>query len=166
MPQADQRVTKERYLLIPRTLIFIRCGEHFLFIKGAADKKLWANKYNGIGGHVERGEDIQSSAERELLEETGLTTQISLKGFVTVDTEEKIGIGIFVFLGEYHGGELILSPEGNLEWLRISDLDLYPLVEDVQLFIQRIIRMKAGDPPFNAHSTYNEDKKLIVNFRD
>ena len=166
MPQADQGVSKDRYLIIPRTLIFIRCGESLLFIKGAPNKRLWANKYNGIGGHVERGEDIQSAAERELFEETGIIAEISLKGVVTVDVEDKIGVGIFVFYGEYNRGELISSPEGSLEWVMISDLNLYPLVEDVQLFINRIISMKAGDPPFYAHSTYNKEKKLVVNFKE
>ena len=65
MPQTEQGITKDRNLIIPRTLIFIRSEDSFLFIKGAADKRLWANKYNGIGGHLERGEDIQSAAERE-----------------------------------------------------------------------------------------------------
>jgi len=166
MPQADQGVSKDRYLFIPRTLIFIRCGESFLLIKGAANKRLWANKYNGIGGHVERGEDIQSAAERELLEETGLAAKISLKGVVTVDAEDLIGIGIFIFYGEFIRGELISSPEGSLEWVKVSDLNLYPLVEDVQLFINRIISMDAEDPPFYAHSTYNKDKKLVVRFKD
>ena len=166
MSQAEQGVFRDRYLVIPRTLIFIRCGESFLLIKGSANKRLWANKYNGIGGHVERGEDIQSAAERELLEETGLIAEISLRGVVTVDVDDKIGIGIFVFYGENIRGELIASLEGSLEWVKISDLSLYPLVEDVQLFINRIISMEAGDPPFFAHSTYNKDKKLVVNFKD
>lgn len=164
MPKSDQAVSQERYMIIPRTLIFIRCGEFILLIKGAANKKLWANKYNGIGGHIERGEDIRSAAERELLEETGIKTNLSLKGIVTVDVEEKTGVGIFVFYGEILKGELLSSSEGSLEWVKISTLDSYPLVEDVHIFVNRIIRMQSGDPPFYAQSTYNKDNKLEVNF--
>jgi 8-oxo-dGTP diphosphatase len=166
MEFGEQGVTKDRYMLIPRTLIFIRCGESILLIKGAANKRLWANKYNGVGGHIERGENIQSAAERELLEETGLSAEITLRGVVTVDSGEKIGIGIFVFYGEHVLGELNSSPEGWLEWVKISDLDSYPLVEDVQLFINRIINMNPGDLPFFGHSTYNLENKLVVNFKD
>jgi len=166
MPQVEQVTTKDRYMLIPRTLIFIRCGDSMLLIKGAPNKRLWANKFNGIGGHIERGENIQFSAERELLEETGLTTKISLRGVVTVDADESKGIGIFVFYGEHFHGKSKSSQEGNLEWVKIRDLDLFPLVEDVQLFINRIINMKAGDPPFFAHSTYDLENKLVVSFQD
>jgi len=166
MPQAEQGVTKDRYMLIPRTLIFIRRGDSFLLIKGAANKRLWANKYNGIGGHIERGEDIQSAAERELLEETGLTAAISLRGVYTVDVDDHIGIGIFVFYGENFRGELKPSREGSLEWLKICELDSYPLVEDVQIIIDRIVKVDANDPPFFAYSTYGKENKLKVVFKD
>jgi 8-oxo-dGTP diphosphatase len=166
MPREEQGVSKDRYMIIPRTLIFIRCGESFLLIKGATHKRLWANKYNGVGGHVERGEDILAAAQRELLEETGLSVEISLYGVVTVNPGEDVGIGIFVFSGEYTHGEIKSSREGNLEWVKIKDLDSRPLVEDVLLFLNRIIKMNAGDLPFFAHSSYDSENKLVINFRD
>jgi 8-oxo-dGTP diphosphatase len=58
MPVSDQGVNRERYMLIPRTAIFVRRGGAYLLLKGAPTKRLWANKYNGLGGHVEPGEDI------------------------------------------------------------------------------------------------------------
>jgi len=73
MPHSDQGVTADRYTVIPRTAIFLRRGDSYLLLKGAPTKRLWANKYNGLGGHVERGEDVLSATRRELLEETDLT---------------------------------------------------------------------------------------------
>ena len=94
-------------MLIPRTLTFIFHEEKVLLIKGAPHKRLWANKYNGVGGHIERGEDVFSSARREVREETGLDLpSLALCGTVIVDTGENVGIGIFIFRGEYQGGNL------------------------------------------------------------
>lgn len=64
MPSSDQGINRERYMLIPRMLIFLRRGESVLLLKGAPTKRLWAGKYNGVGGHVERGEDILSAARK------------------------------------------------------------------------------------------------------
>jgi 8-oxo-dGTP diphosphatase len=166
MPLAEQGLSKDRYKLIPRTLIFIQRGESFLLLRGAANKQLWANKFNGVGGHVERGEDILSSARRELLEETGLSVDISLKGVVTVDVEERTGIGIYIFTGSSDQEEVRASDEGVLEWVKRDALESLPLVEDVRIFLDRIIKMKAGDPPFFARSYYGDENKLTVEFSD
>jgi 8-oxo-dGTP diphosphatase len=60
-------------MVIPRSLIFVTRPGKVLLIKGHPRKRLWANRYNGIGGHIEYGEDLVKAAERELLEESGLS---------------------------------------------------------------------------------------------
>jgi len=165
MPQSDQVVTKSRYTVIPRTAIFLRREDMYLLLKGAPTKRLWANKYNGIGGHVERGEDILSSAKRELLEETGLTADLWLCGTLIVDAGET-GICLYIFSGESLEGEPIPSDEGVAEWIRYEAVGDLPVVEDLPILLARIHGMKRGDPPFSARSYYDENEKLIVEFGD
>jgi 8-oxo-dGTP diphosphatase len=64
MTKEEQGLTDDRYVVVPRTLIFIKRENSVLLLKGAPDKRLWANLYNGVGGHVERGKDVLSAARR------------------------------------------------------------------------------------------------------
>ena len=163
MPQSDQGITQDRYTVIPRTAIFLWRGESVLLLKGAPTKRLWANKYNGLGGHVERGEDALSAAKRELLEETGLTTDLWLCGTAIVDAGQA-GIALYIFSGELSEGEPKPSKEGLAEWVsfdRIGELDV---VEDVPILLSKIRHMQRGDPPFSALSKYDAQDKLTVEF--
>jgi 8-oxo-dGTP diphosphatase len=162
MPVLDQGVTLDRYMLIPRVLIFIRRGEKVLLIRGAPTKRIWADKYNGVGGHVEQGEDVLSAARRELLEETGFTADLWLCGTVVVETGKNPGIGIFVFSGDSPQGEQRESPEGSLEWIPFEKVYDLPVVEDLPVLLNRIQKMQRGDTPFSAHSQYIDDQLKMV----
>ncbi|MFC2028462.1 NUDIX domain-containing protein [Chloroflexota bacterium] len=167
IPKANleqQGITEDRYKLIPRCLIFIRKDDSFLLLKGSSDKKIWANRYNGVGGHIERDEDVRTAAQRELLEETGLSTKLELKGILTVDPGGYIGVGIFVFTGDYTSGIIKQSVEGDLHWVEMKDMKDLPLVEDVRIILKHIKKMDEKSPPFFAHSYYGSDGRLKIEF--
>jgi 8-oxo-dGTP diphosphatase len=166
MPRSDQGINKDRYMLVPRTAIFARRGggNEYLLIKGAHTKKLWAGKYNCLGGHVERGENILFSAQRELIEETGLFAELWLCGTVIVDVGEDAGVCLFVFCGENAQGELKASEEGAIEWVKRDTILSLPVVEDLPILLERISTMQRGDSPFSARSYYDENDQLKVVF--
>jgi 8-oxo-dGTP diphosphatase len=164
MPAYDQGTLSGRYTLVPRVLIFLTQGDSVLLIRGSAHKRLWANLYNGVGGHVERSEDVMGAARRELFEETGLRADLRLCGVITIDAGQETGIGLYIFRGENPVGELRASDEGAIEWVSRSKLKELPLVEDLYLLLPRVLEMLPGEPPFSAHTWYDTQGRLQMRF--
>jgi 8-oxo-dGTP diphosphatase len=171
MPASEQGVSKsqDRYHLVPRVLCFVTTasGDEVLLLKGAPDKRIWPGKYNGLGGHVERGESVHAAARREIREEAGVEVEdLRLRGVITIETGEPAGIGLFVFTATALGRAIRPSTEGTLEWVpshRIAELDA---VEDLPVLLPHVLSMKDGDPPFSARYTYDTNDKLVIEFFD
>jgi 8-oxo-dGTP diphosphatase len=167
MPASEQGVTYDRYMAIPRTLIFLTRGDNVsknevLLIKGAPHKRLWANRYNGIGGHIERGENVLSAASRELREETGMISpDLRLCGTITIDTGRNPGILLFVFTGTCPNGNLTGSVEGKPEWLPVDQLTSIPLVEDLLTLLPRVLAHREDMPPFAGRYWYDKHEMMI-----
>jgi 8-oxo-dGTP diphosphatase len=165
MGKEEQGIDHQRYTVIPRTLILVFNGDKVLLLKGAESKKNWAGRYNGLGGHVERGEDVLSSAKRELLEESGISKiDLHLCGTILCDVEEFMGVAIYVYKGYVDKVPLQPGEEGILEWMPVSDVNELNIVEDMPIIIPRVYAWEVGEAPFSGTNHYDENEKLVTRF--
>jgi 8-oxo-dGTP diphosphatase len=154
-----------RYQVIPRVLCFVTLGDDVLLLKDAANKRLWAGKYNGLGGHVERGESVHAAALREIQEEAAIeVTDLRLRGVVTIDLGDGPGIGLFVFTAKAAGREFTASAEGALEWVPLGQAPALDSVEDLPTLISYLFSLPPDAPPFGAHYQYDAEGKLVMRF--
>lgn len=154
-----------RYQVVPRTLSFVLHGEDVLLLRGAPDKRLWPNRYNGVGGHVERGEDILSAALREIREETGLQVRRPrLCAVVHVEVGEQVGVLLFVFTAEAESRQVVSGQEGTLEWVPKGQVLEKDLVSDLRTLLPRVLALPVGAPPLFAWYGYDEGGGLTIRF--
>lgn len=149
-------------LVIPRVLCLITDGDDVLLLRGAPDKRLWANRYNGIGGHLEPEEDVYSAARREIQEEAGIPiTELRLRGVISVAPEgAEPGVLLFVFTARALSRDVQASAEGQPVWIPRDQIGALDVVEDVPVVLEWVSEMKPDDPVFAARSVRDEWGKI------
>lgn len=145
---------------------FLKYKNKYLFVCRAADKKVDANRLNGIGGKTEPGEDYLSCAIRETEEESGyqvdaqdcqLIGVVKLEGGyeenwvmcffeIEVDTDQ-IPVGFDTEEGKF----MWLTPQEALE----SD---YELVDDLNYSLPLFEKRQF---PFFMTAELNDDEKIV-----
>lgn len=158
-----QAADKSRYKFVPRVLVFLTRGDEVLLIKRGADRAVFPNQYNGLGGHVEKGESVLAAAHREVEEESGLTPKnLWLCACVTIDTgDTDAGIVMWVFRGDA-AGEPHPSAEGEIGWVAVSKITELEMVEDIPTLLPEVLEMKRGDRPLWGRYAYDQEGKLTI----
>ena len=109
------------------------------------------------GGHVEPGEAFTKAVIREVWEETGLTIEhprlCGLKQFPEEDGTRYI---VMLYKANRFSGELRSSCEGNVFWIKRSELGNYPLAET----FDQLIRVFEDDSLGEQYVHWDGDKFL------
>ena len=167
MSLPGQQIQPSRYSVLPRCLSFLLRQEKVLLIRIAEDRGAWSGLLNGVGGHIERGEDPRSAALREIKEETGLIlspSSLYLSGVVIVDVGTFPGVGLYIFVGETETSETHSSCEGTPEWIDMNAFDEQTLVKDLPALLPRAIQSYRDKQPFCAVTTFDEDGSPNIHF--
>ncbi|GBD08980.1 8-oxo-dGTP diphosphatase [Candidatus Thermoflexus japonica] len=162
MGRADQGNVAGRWAVIPRVLCFLFRGDQVLLLQRSPERKIFPGRYNGLGGHVEPGEDLRTAARRELAEEAGIPVEaLRLAGLITVDTGTSPGVLVAVFVGETSGEPTRSTPEGTLVWMPISQVLELPVVEDFPVLWPRVLRFRETGELFFLSYAYDAQDHLI-----
>lgn len=130
--------TRPRVVLVNRCFV-VRDDDRFLLIKRAGGDRHYAGKWEIPGGKLDEGQDLSSSQEREVMEETGLLVK-PIDPFVFADSRF-IGDGPYKGLPyvalfaitRVIGGMLKLSDEHTeFAWVSNGEVLLYDLTPEVR----------------------------------
>ena len=101
-------------------------------------------KYNGLGGKLDRGEDVVAGMRREIREEAGLhCEQLVLRGTISWPGFGKQGEDWFGFIfrvDRWSGPPFADNPEGPLVWIDVDRILELPLWEGDRHFLPLVFQ--------------------------
>ena len=117
-------------------------------------------KYNGLGGKLERDEDVAAGMRREIHEEAGIDcTAMTLRGTLSWPGFGRQGedwLGFIFLVTDFEGTPLAANPEGTLEWVDLDRLHTLPMWEGDRLFLPLVFD---DDPrPFHGVMPYRDGR--------
>lgn len=131
------------FQVIPRVIAFIYRDDQVLLIHREKQNAFAYGKWNGVGGHIEKGEDPLTAIRREVKEETGLSIQdFNLNAIAFISTEKITGICLFIFSAYCLNDDMKSSSEGEVRWIKRNDLQKINIVKDVPFLLDVISQSK------------------------
>ena len=128
------------------TLCYLERGDEYLMLHRTKKKNdINHDKWIGVGGKFEDRESPEDCLLRECREETSLTlTNYRYRGLVTFICDVAETVYMHLFTADRWTGTPIECDEGELAWIRKTDLLSLPLWEGDKIFL----RLLDEDVPF------------------
>jgi 8-oxo-dGTP diphosphatase len=130
------------YTPIVATLGYVRSPDRrrvLLVHRNARPDDQHLGKYNGLGGKIERDEDVVAGMRREIFEEAGIAcTTLSLRGTISWPGFGKNGedwLGFIFVIDTFSGEPFTQNPEGTLEWVDVERIFELPLWDGDRQFL-------------------------------
>lgn len=162
---AGSRAQPQRHRARLATVVFVTHGNQVLLLRHADDSDRFAGRWNGLGGHVEPGEDIRAAAHRELREEAGLeVAELRLRGVIHESGLLGHAYVVFLFVGESGTQRIQAAPGVELAWHPLALLGELALVEDVAELLPRMLRIR--EPLFVTEVYDGSDRRLSLRVAD
>lgn len=142
------------------TLCYIENNDCYLMLHRTKKKKdVNKDKWIGVGGHAEGNETPQECLLREVKEETGLLlTSYKFRGLITFISDEYEAEMMCLFTADGYTGELITCDEGELEWVKKSDVSQLPTWEGDAQFLKLLLE---DEKRFFAMKLRYEGERLV-----
>ena len=118
------------------------------------------DKWLGVGGKFEKDESPDECILREVKEETGLTlTSYQLRRVMTFVSDIWETEYMFIYTADRFEGELTECSEGDLQWIKKTEVMNLKLWEGDKIFLKKLID---GDGFFTVKMEYEGEKLVKV----
>ena len=154
-------MSKKVFRAINSTLIYVERGDEYLMLhRTKKENDLNRDKWIGIGGKFEENESPEDCMLREAREETGLTlTSWRYRGIVTFLSDRWETEYMHLFTADGYSGTLRQCDEGDLAWIKKSELLKLRLWEGDKIFLRLL---DADEPFFSLKLKYEGDTLVLA----
>lgn len=145
--------------MINTTLCYIEHGDGYLMLhRVKKENDINRDKWIGLGGKFEKDESPEECLLREVYEESGLRlTSWRYRGIVTFVNTVCTTEYMHLFTADEFEGKIGACDEGELEWIKKSELMKLTLWEGDKIFLRLL---DENEPFFSLKLSYDGDELI------